>query len=75
MTLILALILDAIFGEPRALWDRFPHPAVLMGRAVGVMDQRFNHGPNQISKMVIDRQANEIGTRIGINKGAALCGF
>ncbi len=53
MTLILALILDAIFGEPRALWDRFPHPAVLMGRAVGVMDQRFNHGPNQRSKGVL----------------------
>ena len=45
MMLALAMILDAAFGEPRILWDRLPHPAVLMGRAVGAMDARFNHGP------------------------------
>jgi adenosylcobinamide-phosphate synthase len=44
MTLLLAMILDAIFGEPRALWDRASHPAVLMGRAVGLMDTTFNRG-------------------------------
>lgn len=44
VTLVLAMILDALLGEPRALWCRFPHPAVLMGRAVGFMDVRFNHG-------------------------------
>lgn len=42
MTLLLALLLDALFGEPRALWDRFPHPAVLMGRAVALTDTRLN---------------------------------
>jgi len=36
------MLLDAIFGEPRALWDRVPHPAVLMGRVIGAMDKRFN---------------------------------
>lgn len=45
MTLILAMLLDAIFGEPRWLYDRVPHPAVLMGRAVGWCDKRFNSGP------------------------------
>ena len=44
MTLTLALILDALLGEPRWLWDRLPHPAVLMGRAVGWADARFNRG-------------------------------
>ncbi len=44
MTLILAMLLDAAFGEPRLIWDRWPHPAVLMGRAVGWMDRRFNAG-------------------------------
>ncbi|MBD1203235.1 MAG: cobalamin biosynthesis protein [Rhodobacteraceae bacterium] len=44
-TLLLpALLLDAALGEPKWLWDRFPHPAVLMGRAIGWMDQRFNKG-------------------------------
>jgi adenosylcobinamide-phosphate synthase len=42
MLLILALLLDAAFGEPRWLWDRAPHPAVLMGRLVGWCDRRFN---------------------------------
>jgi len=42
MILIAALLLDAAFGEPRWLWDRLPHPAVLMGRLVGWCDARFN---------------------------------
>jgi adenosylcobinamide-phosphate synthase len=47
MTLILALVLDAIFGEPRWLWNRLPHPAVLMGRLIGACDRRFNRGRNR----------------------------
>ncbi len=39
-----AIILDAVFGEPKWLWSRAPHPAVLMGRLVGVCDKRLNHG-------------------------------
>ncbi len=42
MILIAALLLDATFGEPRWLWDRMAHPAVLMGRLVGWCDTRFN---------------------------------
>ena len=45
--LIPALILDAAMGEPAWLWSRLPHPAVLMGRAVGRMDALFNHGENR----------------------------
>ncbi len=42
--LFVALLLDAAFGEPRWLWSRWPHPAVLMGRAVAWVDRRFNTG-------------------------------
>ena len=42
MILIAALLLDAAFGEPRWLWGRLPHPAVLMGHLVGWCDARFN---------------------------------
>lgn len=42
MALVLAMILDALLGEPKWLWSRLPHPAVLMGRAVGYLDQRMN---------------------------------
>lgn len=44
------MILDAIFGEPKTLWDRVPHPAVLMGRLIGMMDKRFNHGSARKAK-------------------------
>lgn len=44
MILILSMLLDAAFGEPKAIWDRLPHPAVLMGRLVGWCDRRFNTG-------------------------------
>ncbi len=39
-----AMLLDAVFGEPRWLWSRIPHPVVLMGRAVSWVDHRFNRG-------------------------------
>ncbi|AKS44754.1 adenosylcobinamide-phosphate synthase [Octadecabacter temperatus] len=42
MALVLAMLLDAAFGEPKWLWDRVTHPAILMGRAVGWLDQRLN---------------------------------
>lgn len=48
--LIPALLLDAAFGEPKAIWDRYPHPAVLMGRAVAAMETRLNHGENRRAK-------------------------
>lgn len=41
---MLALLADAILGEPRWLWSRLPHPAVLIGNAVGWIDRRFNTG-------------------------------
>ncbi len=48
LVLALALLLDAALGEPEALWSRFPHPAVLMGRAVGWADRMMNHGAGRV---------------------------
>jgi len=39
-----AMLVDAVFGEPRWLWSRLPHPVVLMGHAVTWIDTRFNRG-------------------------------
>lgn len=50
MTLLFAMILDAIFGEPKAIWDRYPHPAVLMGRLIAVLDRTFNEGSHRRAK-------------------------
>lgn len=38
LTLAAAMCLDALAGEPRWLWSRLPHPAVLMGRAVSRLE-------------------------------------
>lgn len=49
----LALSLDALAGEPRWLWSRLPHPAVLMGWAVDMLDQRWNSAPGAWAKGVL----------------------
>lgn len=51
--LVLAMLLDAVFGEPRMLWDRLPHPAVLMGRLVAFLDRKLNTGQDRKSKGVL----------------------
>ena len=43
MALVLAMVLDAIFGEPKWLWDRVPHPAIAMGRVVAKLDAALNN--------------------------------
>ncbi len=44
MTLTLAMILDAVFGEPKWLWNRAPHPAVMIGRVISWLEERMNTG-------------------------------
>lgn len=43
--LFLGMIIDALLGEPDALWRRFPHPAVLLGRLIERLEKRFNSEP------------------------------
>ncbi|MCF1708063.1 adenosylcobinamide-phosphate synthase CbiB [Tabrizicola sp. J26] len=62
MLLLPAMLLDGALGEPRAIWSRLPHPAVLMGRAVGWADKAFNEGEN--------RRRNGILTMAGLAVGA-----
>ena len=42
--LALALVLDALLGEPEWLWRRAPHPAVVMGRVVTGLEAMLNQG-------------------------------
>ena len=60
--LLPALVLDAALGEPRWLWDRWPHPAVLMGRAVGWLDDRLNRGSDRRAKGVLAVAALVVGS-------------
>ncbi|MGE0713822.1 MAG: adenosylcobinamide-phosphate synthase CbiB [Alphaproteobacteria bacterium] len=40
--LFLALLLDAAVGDPPLLWRLVPHPVVLVGRLVALLDRRLN---------------------------------
>lgn len=42
LLLPLALAIDALVGDPDALWRRLPHPVVLIGRAIAALDRRLN---------------------------------
>jgi adenosylcobinamide-phosphate synthase len=65
--LILAMILDALLGEPKWLWNRVPHPAILMGRAVGWADARFNRATH--------RRLKGVAALAGLVLGAGLLGL
>lgn len=40
--LLLALVLDAMIGDPDWLYRRVPHPVALIGRAIGWLDRAWN---------------------------------
>lgn len=40
--LIGALLIDALIGDPDAIWRRWPHPVVWIGRLVAAGDRRLN---------------------------------
>lgn len=51
--LLAAMLLDAALGEPRWLWNRWPHPAVLLGRGVGALDRHLNGGHARKAKGIL----------------------
>ena len=48
--LLLAIILDAIFGEPNWLWSRIPHPVQVAGDCITWLDEALNKEPLQKTK-------------------------
>ena len=48
--LLIALVLDALFGDPPWLWNRIPHPVVAMGTLISWADTRFNHRTGRTAK-------------------------
>ena len=65
--LLFALALDAMAGEPKWLWSRLTHPAIVMGRAVGWCDDTYNGGAHQ--------KLNGILCLCGLVIGAAVLGY
>lgn len=74
--LVLAMLLDAALGEPKWLWDRIPHPAILMGRVVEVLDKSLNSGAQRrlkgvVTMLVLAALAIGLGKAISIFGGIA----
>ncbi|WP_068089226.1 adenosylcobinamide-phosphate synthase CbiB [Polycladidibacter stylochi] len=42
---LMAVVLDALMGEPSFLWSRLPHPVVLIGRFIEWLERLLNHRP------------------------------
>lgn len=40
--LLLALVIDALVGDPDRLWRRWPHPVAMIGGLIGLCDRWFN---------------------------------
>lgn len=40
--LLIAVVLDALVGDPDWLWRRLPHPAAVMGQAIGSLERVTN---------------------------------
>ena len=53
MTVVFAMLLDAVLGEPKWLWDRVPHPAVLMGQGISWLETRLNTGKDRRAKGIL----------------------
>lgn len=58
--MLIALIIDALIGDPEDLWKKIPHPVVLMGNLIKYFDQEFNHKSGSKRK-----QAGLIGIIVG----------
>ncbi|WP_298258850.1 adenosylcobinamide-phosphate synthase CbiB [uncultured Litoreibacter sp.] len=69
MTVALAMLLDALMGEPKWLWNRLPHPAVLMGQAIATLETRLNTGA------AAHRRAKGIALVAGIVSAALIAGL
>jgi len=48
--LFIAIILDAVFGEPEWLWKRIPHPITVVGNGIRWLDERLNIDPMRKAK-------------------------
>ncbi|AGT09436.1 adenosylcobinamide-phosphate synthase CbiB [Paracoccus aminophilus] len=52
-TALTALVVDALFGWPDALYRRIGHPVTWLGRLISALDRRWNQGDNRRRKGLI----------------------
>jgi len=68
--LLAALLLDALIGDPPFLWRRLPHPVVLIGRVIHLLDRKLNRD----SRSDADRRLRGAAAALGLAAAALLLG-
>jgi len=68
--LLAALLIDALIGDPPALWRRLPHPVMLIGRVIHFLDVKLNRE----SRSGADRRLRGAVVALGMGSGALLLG-
>ena len=69
--LALALVIDAAIGDPPWLWCRIPHPAAIIGSAIGWAERRLNRATRPEG----DRKLRGLVTTLAFLALAALIGW
>jgi adenosylcobinamide-phosphate synthase len=68
--LLAALLIDALIGDPPALWRRLPHPVMLIGRVIHFLDVKLNRE----SRSNVDRRLRGAVVALGMGSAALLLG-
>ncbi|HRE19860.1 MAG TPA: adenosylcobinamide-phosphate synthase CbiB [Rhabdaerophilum sp.] len=50
VVLFIALLADALIGDPDFLWRRLPHPVAWIGAMIAGLDRRLNHEPDSLAR-------------------------
>ena len=53
INLVLAMLLDAAVGEPRWIWNKIPHPVIIIRRLIDRLDNLYYKGTNRKLKGVV----------------------
>ncbi len=52
LIILVALVIDAISGDPAWLYKRIPHPVALVGNGIEKFDRQFNRGSNRLGSFL-----------------------
>ncbi len=53
LLLLIALLLDALLGEPEWAWSRIPHPVEFIGKIIDALEKSCNRGENRRAKGIL----------------------